>query len=70
MKQKILLDAIEYYINKNGISPTVRELADMLEQSINPVQGKLLQLEMKGYISTIPGKARTIKILKRVGEKK
>lgn len=70
MKQKILLDAIEYFINENNYSPTNQELADMLEQTRHAVHDKLIQLETKGYISTVPNKARTIKILRHLGEKK
>lgn len=69
MKQKILLDAIEYFIDEHGYSPTVRELAQMLEQSHGPVQEKLILLEEKGYITTQNGKARTIRVIRSVGEK-
>lgn len=68
MKQKILLDAIEWFINENGYSPTVSELAEMLEQTRHTVHEKLIQLEMKGYITTTPGKSRTIRVIKHVGE--
>lgn len=70
MKQKILLDAIEYFIDENGYSPTVSELAEMLEQSRGPVHEKLILLEEKGYITTKPGKPRTIKVIRHVGEPK
>lgn len=63
-KQKMLLEAIEWYINEHGYSPTQRELADMLHCDIRPVFEKLMKLEEKGYIETINGKARTIKILR------
>lgn len=64
IKQKMLLEAIEYFINKNHYSPTIRELALLLKSDPHAVFEKMLQLEKKGYISTINGKARTIKILR------
>lgn len=69
IKQKIVLEAIEYFINENGYSPTVQELCDLTgNKSKATVFNKLMQLEEKGYISTKNGKARTIKILKGVEE--
>lgn len=69
IKQKILLEAIEYFINENGYSPTIQELCDLTgDKSKNALFNKLMQLEEKGYISTKNGKARTIKILKDVKE--
>lgn len=69
IKQKIVLEAIEYFINENGYSPTVQELCDLIgNKSKSTVFNKLMQLEEKGYISTKNGKARTIKILKDVEE--
>lgn len=66
MKQKITLDAIEYFINEHGYSPTIREVADMLGQSVHPVQEKIYQLELKGYIASELGKARTIRVIRSV----
>lgn len=66
IKQKILLEAIEWFINKNGYSPTNRELANLLRCDVNTVFKKLLILENKGYIKTKNGQARTIQIVKKV----
>lgn len=68
VKQKMVLEAIEYFINNNHYSPTIRELAELLNSDPHAVFEKLMQLERKGYISTANGKARTIKILKKVEE--
>lgn len=68
IKQKQVLEAIEWFISKNGYSPTLSELAMLLKCSTRPVFEKLMILEEKGYISTINGKARTIKILKGCDE--
>lgn len=71
IKQKILLEAIEWFIDANGYSPTIRELCVLVgNKSTDTVFNKLLQLEQKGYISTSNGKIRTIKVLKRVEEGK
>ena len=66
VKQLQILEAIEYFINQNGVSPTYREIATLLNCDVRQVFEKVLLLEQKGYISTINGKARTIKIIKKV----
>ena len=66
IKQKILLEAINWFINENGYSPTYLELADILHSDSSAVFKKVLILEKKGYISTKNGKSRTIKVLKGV----
>ena len=68
IKQKIVLEVIEDFQKKYGISPTIREIADILEQSTHPVFEKLQGLEKFGYIKTMNGKARSIVILKHVEE--
>lgn len=68
IKQKMLLEAIEWFINEYGYSPTVRELANILKSDVRPVFEKLLILEDKGYIKTKNGRARTIQIIKKVSE--
>ena len=66
VKQLQIFEAIEYFINQNGVSPTYREIATLLNCDVRQVFEKVLLLEQKGYISTINGKARTIKIIKKV----
>lgn len=68
IKQKIVLEVIEDFIAKNGMSPTIREIADILEQSTHAVFEKLQGLEKFGYIKTHNGKARSIVVLKHVEE--
>ncbi len=64
-KQKMVLEAIEYFIDENGYSPTYRELADLLNIKYESSIYKLiLALEEKGYIKTKNGTARTIRIVK------
>lgn len=67
IKQKILLEAIEWFINEHGYSPTIKELSKLTKnKSVSTVFTKLMELERKGYISTENGKARTIKVLRGV----
>ena len=66
IKQLQVLEAIEYFIEQNGISPTYREIATLLKCDVRQVFEKVMLLEEKGYISTMNGKARTFKILKKV----
>lgn len=68
IKQKMLLEAIEWFINEYGYSPTMKELANILKCDVNTVFKKLLILEEKGYIKTQNGRARTIQIIKEVEE--
>ncbi len=69
IKQKIVLEAIDYFISENGYPPTLQEICNLIgNKSKSTVFNKLMQLEEKGYISTKNGKARTIKILKDVEE--
>lgn len=66
IKQKILLEAIEHFIYKNGYSPTIRELANMLNCDTRPIFEKLMVLEEKGYIKTTNGKARSINVIRGI----
>lgn len=63
VKQKVVLEAIEWYIDKYGISPTVRDIAKLTNTTSHPTHEKLLKLEELGVISTINGSARSIKVL-------
>lgn len=63
-KQEELYIAIKEFINKNGYSPTVRELGELTNiKSPATTYGKLIILKRKGYITYEEGKSRTIKIL-------
>ena len=63
-KQEQVLRAISNFIIKNKYSPTVRELALMLNlKSTSTVQGYLDRLQTKGYIARDKSKVRTIHIL-------
>lgn len=63
--------AIQYFIEKNGYSPTVREICKMTGlNSPATVVFHLKNLKRKGYISYIETKSRTIRIIKKVRSKK
>lgn len=64
-KQEKLYLAIKNFIGKNGYAPTIREINEIINiKSTSTTFTKLLQLQKKGYITYINGKARTIKLLK------
>ena len=66
IKQKMVFEAIEWFINEHGYSPTIREISGLLRSDVHAVFEKVLVLEKRGYISTVSGKSRTIKILRSV----
>ena len=68
IKQKQVLECVEWFINENGYSPTYREIAKLLNSDIRPVFEKIMVLEEKGYIKTKNGKSRTILIVKGVDD--
>ncbi len=68
IKQLQVLEGIEWFINKNGYSPTIKELALLLKSDNRSVFEKLMLLESKGYIKTSPGKSRSIVVLKGVDD--
>jgi repressor LexA len=56
-------DAIVAYIDNKGFSPSVRELCTLTGiSSPNGVNGHLLILEGRGWITRMPKAARTIRI--------
>ena len=62
-KQKVVLEAIEWYIKNYGISPTIRDIAELTNTTIHPTHEKIRVLEEKGVITTKCGKFRNIKVL-------
>ncbi|MEB3210481.1 MAG: transcriptional repressor LexA [Leptolyngbyaceae bacterium] len=67
-KQQKLFEWIEGYIAEKHIAPTIREqAAGMGYRSPSPVQSLLNQLKEKGWLTWIPRKSRSIRILKQKG---
>jgi len=62
-KQKIVLEAIEWFIKEHGISPTIKEIAKLTNTTTHPTHEKIIKLEQAGVISTISGCARSIRVL-------
>jgi len=65
IKQKMVLSAINDYIEREKIAPTVRELCDILGlSSTATMQGYINRLEEHKYITKKKGSPRSLKILK------
>ena len=63
-KQKKVYSAIEAYIIRKGIPPTVREIGELIgEKTPGAVQGILNRLEQKGVIKRQLGAARSIQLI-------
>src|SRR3990167_3907756 len=63
-KQKQILDYISQYIQKNGTSPTLQEIANAMNlSSLATVHEHLQALERKGVIERFEGTVRGINIL-------
>ncbi|AQR95639.1 LexA family protein [Clostridium saccharoperbutylacetonicum] len=64
-KERTILNIIEMYIRDKGMSPTVREIAEIAElNSTATVQKYINILESKGYILKEKGCCRSIRIKK------
>lgn len=64
-KQQRIYEIIKKFIEKNGYSPSVREIAKIAEvNSTGTIQEYIYKLKKKGYINYIPNKNRTIRIIK------
>ena len=57
------LDVIKTFMEREGMSPTVYELADILQISAPSVHAQIVRLERKGYIQRTKGKTRSIELL-------
>lgn len=63
-RQKEILDYISQYIQKNGTSPTLQEIADAMNlSSLATVHEHLQALQKKGVIERFEGTVRGINIL-------
>jgi len=51
-RDKEILKAIDSYVNANGISPTIRNICDLVGlRSSSTVHGYLNRLEIEGFIT-------------------
>jgi repressor LexA len=63
-RQKQILDFINQYIQKNGFSPTLKQIAEALDvSSLATVHEHLQVLEKKGVIKKYTGTVRGLKIV-------
>ena len=64
-RDKEIFKVIKLFIKINGYSPTVREIAKLLDiTSPSTVQAHINKLKDKEYITLVPNMNRTIRILK------
>jgi len=71
LRQQEMLGFIQVYLRENGYWPSIREIQSHFDfKSTNAVMGHLRALEKKGYISRIPGQARTFRITYQNDEQK
>ncbi|MEW5854946.1 MAG: transcriptional repressor LexA [Myxococcota bacterium] len=64
-RQQEILDFISRETNKNGYSPTIREIGERMGiRSTNGVNDHLKALERKGYLKREADKSRTLRVLK------
>jgi len=62
-RQQEVLGYIQLHMRENGTWPSFREIEEHFGfRSTNAVMGHLRALEKKGYISRVPGQARTFRI--------
>lgn len=63
VRQQEVLGYLQLHLREHGTWPSFREIEDHFGfRSTNAVMGHLRALEKKGYISRVPGQARTFRI--------
>src|SRR5690349_14146162 len=63
-KQEKTLNFIQKFIDKNGYSPTYREISEKLNVNVSVIQKVIKTLIAKNYIEKIEGVSRGFKIIK------
>ncbi|MFN8009340.1 MAG: transcriptional repressor LexA [Terriglobia bacterium] len=58
-KQQEVLDFIQGYLARQGMAPSVREIAEALGKSAQAIQQHIESLRAKGYLQHQPSKSRT-----------
>ncbi|ACJ76008.1 LexA repressor [Thermosipho africanus H17ap60334] len=64
-RQKMVLDFITSYIQQNGYSPSIRDIAKHFKLTPRGAHIHVLALEKKGYITRNPKNSRSISLVKR-----
>lgn len=66
-RQREILLMINEYIEKKGISPTVREICDIAGlKSSATVHSHIKRLQEQGYIDMINGSPRSMRVIKQM----
>lgn len=66
-RQRDILNMINEYINKEVISPTVREICDIAGlKSSATVHSHIKRLQEQGYIDMIKGSPRSMRLVKEL----
>jgi len=62
-RQAFVLYCLDSMTQRKGYPPTVRELMEAAGlSSTNAMAGHLMALERKGFVTSLPGKARTLRV--------
>ncbi|ABR31038.1 LexA family transcriptional regulator [Thermosipho melanesiensis] len=64
-KQQKVLDFIKNYIQQNGYSPSIRDIAKHFKLTPRGAHIHVIALEKKGYITRNPKNSRSISLVKR-----
>ena len=62
--EQSVLKFIKKYIETNGVSPSFYDIADNFDWYVGSANYRVQSLKKKGYIDYVPGKYRTIRVLK------
>ncbi len=66
--QQRVLEAIEAHVAREGMSPTLRELADQLDQGVASIFKLVQRLKRNGYLGQMAGKSRSLTVLRSAEE--
>ena len=68
-KQKTLLDYLNSYIKKNGISPSFEEMKNAVNlKSKSGIHRLVVSLEQRGFVKRLKHKARAMEIVKSIND--
>jgi Mn-dependent DtxR family transcriptional regulator len=61
--QRVALKTIIRFVDRHGYSPSVREVADLLDVSVNAAHKMLGRLRNGGWVDWEDGQRRTLRVL-------
>ena len=64
-RQQEVIVAIDLFVKEKGFSPSIKELASILNISPASVHERIVHLVNKGYLSRSPGKASSLVVNRR-----